>query len=34
MRRPIIVPPAGLLALVLGWIALLAGAFALGLRLA
>jgi hypothetical protein len=34
MNRPIVIPPAALLALILGWVALLAGAFALGLRLA
>ena len=34
MRKPIVIPPGPLLALLLGWAALLAGAFALGLRLA
>ena len=34
MTRPVIVPPAAVLALVLGWAVLLAGAFVLGLRLA
>ena len=34
MQRPVIVPPAAVLALFLGWMALLAGAFVLGLRLA
>lgn len=34
MTRPIVVQPALLLALLLGWVALLAGAFVLGLRLA
>ena len=34
MNRPIVIQPAALLAFFLGWVALLAGAFALGLRLA
>ena len=34
MKRPVIIQPAALLALVLGWVALLGGAFVLGLRLA
>ena len=34
MTRPIVIQPGALLALLLGWLALLAGAFALGLRLA
>ena len=34
MTRPVIVPPGAVLALFLGWMALLAGAFMLGLRLA
>ncbi len=34
MTRPIVVQPGALLTLLLGWIALLAGAFVLGLRLA
>ncbi len=34
MKRPIVIQPGGLLALFVGWVALLAGAFALGLRLA
>lgn len=34
MTRPTVVQPAVLLALFLGWIAMLASAFVLGLRLA
>jgi hypothetical protein len=34
MTRPVVVPPAIVLSLFLAWIALLAGAFLLGLRLA
>ncbi len=34
MTRPVILQPAAVLALLLAWLALLAGAFALGLRLA
>ena len=34
MTRPIVIPPTALLAMLLGWVALLVGAFALGLRLA
>ena len=34
MTRPTIVPPGAVLAFFLGWLALLAGAFMLGLRLA
>ena len=34
MRKPIVVQPGPLLALLLGWVALLGGAFALGLRFA
>ncbi len=34
MNRPVIVPPVALLALLLGWVTLLAGAFVLGLRVA
>lgn len=33
MTRPVIVPPGAVLALLVGWMALLAGAFMLGLRL-
>ena len=33
MRNPIIIQPGALLAMFLGWLTLLAGAFALGLRL-
>ena len=34
MTRPIVVPPTALLLLFVSWVALLVGAFALGLRLA
>lgn len=34
MRAPIVIEPGALLALFLAWAGLLAGAFALGLRLA
>jgi hypothetical protein len=34
MTRPIVLQPGALLALFLGWVTLLVGAFALGLRLA
>jgi hypothetical protein len=34
MTRPIVIQPGMLLALLLSWVALLAGAFVLGLRLA
>ncbi len=34
MTRPIVIQPAMLLALLVSWVALLAGAFVLGLRLA
>lgn len=34
MNRPIVIQPGALLTLFLSWVAMLAGAFALGLRLA
>ena len=34
MTRPIVIQPGVLLALLMSWVALLAGAFVLGLRLA